>query len=315
MKNILVSISCTTYNHENYIADAIDSFLMQKTSFPYEIIIHDDASSDRTAEIIREYEEKYPDIIKPIFQTENQLSRGNRPSDLIREKAIGKYIALCEGDDYWIDEKKLQRQIDYMEANDKCTLCFHSAELVDNDKTYLSTLSPYNQNRCCTVEDILCRKLNYPTASMIYLKEAFNCIPQHIQKRMYGATCTQLFCTNSGYAYYINLPMSAYRTNVSVSWTNNVYNNKEKYLAHHRRMLDMYECFNEYTNYKYADVISKAVLKEEFNAAVHTLNHPELRKEKYLEMLNALPAKVKLRLSIPKAYYFLKNIRKICIGR
>ena len=96
----MVSISCTTYNHEDYIADALESFLMQKIKFKYEILIHDDASTDRTAEIIKDYEKKYPEIIKPIYQTYNQYSKGIKVGKFNRERAKGKYIAICEGDDF-----------------------------------------------------------------------------------------------------------------------------------------------------------------------------------------------------------------------
>ena len=114
----LVSISCITYNHENYIRNAIEGFLMQKTTFPVEILIHDDASTDKTAEIVREYEKKYPQLIKPIYQTENQYSKNNALIGRIqRERAVGKYYAACEGDDYWIDPYKLQKQVDYLEKN------------------------------------------------------------------------------------------------------------------------------------------------------------------------------------------------------
>ncbi len=114
----LVSISCITYNHENYIRNAIEGFLMQKTTFPVEILIHDDASTDKTAEIVREYEKKYPQLIKPIYQTENQYSKNNALIGRIqRERAVGKYYATCEGDDYWIDPLKLQKQVDFLEAN------------------------------------------------------------------------------------------------------------------------------------------------------------------------------------------------------
>ena len=101
----LVSICCLTYNHAPYIRDAIEGFLMQKTNFPVEILIHDDASTDGTADIIREYETRYPDIIKPIYQTENQYSKGVKISREYQfSRARGKYIALCEGDDYWTDK-------------------------------------------------------------------------------------------------------------------------------------------------------------------------------------------------------------------
>jgi len=114
----LVSIDCITYNHENFIRDAIEGFLMQKTTFPVEILIHDDASTDKTASIVREYEEKYPHLIKPIYQTENQYSKRDGSIGRIqRGRARGKYHAICEGDDYWIDPLKLQKQVDFLESN------------------------------------------------------------------------------------------------------------------------------------------------------------------------------------------------------
>ena len=114
----LVSIVCTTYNHENYIRQALDGFIMQQCSFPIEVIVHDDASTDNTAAIIREYAQKYPDIIKPILQTENQYSKGyNIWEYLFTQVAKGKYIAICEGDDYWIHPLKLKIQVDFLEKN------------------------------------------------------------------------------------------------------------------------------------------------------------------------------------------------------
>lgn len=117
----LVAIRCITYNHESYIRDALRGFVMQKTSFPFVAIVHDDASTDGTAKIIEEYAEKYPDIIKPIFEKENQYSKRNGSITRIMNAAVestgAKYIAFCEGDDYWIDPLKLQKQVDFLENN------------------------------------------------------------------------------------------------------------------------------------------------------------------------------------------------------
>ena len=114
----LVSIDCITYNHEGFISDALEGFLMQKTDFKFEIIIHDDASTDQTANIIRKYEKKYPEIIQPIYQKENQYSQGVEISMQFQfPRARGKYIAICEGDDYWTDPYKLQKQVDFLEAH------------------------------------------------------------------------------------------------------------------------------------------------------------------------------------------------------
>ena len=115
----LVTIICTTFNHEGFISEALEGFLIQKTSFSFEIIVHDDASTDNTPNIIRDFAERYPLIVKPILQKENQYSNKevNIWSDFTFPKAQGKYIALCEGDDYWIDESKLQKQVDFLENN------------------------------------------------------------------------------------------------------------------------------------------------------------------------------------------------------
>ena len=110
--HIMVSVICNVFNHEAYIRDALEGFVSQKTNFPFEVLIHDDASTDKSADIIHEYEAKYPNLIKPIYQTQNQYSRGGgitRKFQIPRVK--GKYIAMCEGDDYWTDENKLQKQV------------------------------------------------------------------------------------------------------------------------------------------------------------------------------------------------------------
>lgn len=126
----LVAIRCITYNHEPYIRDALDGFVMQKTNFPFVAIVHDDASTDGTADIIREYAAKYPDIIKPIYETENQYSRRDGSLSRIMNEACAKtgakYYALCEGDDYWTDPLKLQKQVDFLEAHTDYSMCFHN---------------------------------------------------------------------------------------------------------------------------------------------------------------------------------------------
>ncbi|MEX1211392.1 MAG: glycosyltransferase [Balneolaceae bacterium] len=120
-KEPLVSVCCITFNHEKFIRDAIESFLMQKTSFPFEIIIHDDASTDGTQEIIKEYSEVDPRII-PILREDNIKSTGVHIFPIASQIARGKYIALCEGDDYWIDPLKLEKQVAFLEENKNFTL-------------------------------------------------------------------------------------------------------------------------------------------------------------------------------------------------
>lgn len=132
---ILVAIHCLVYNHEPYLRDCFEGFVMQKTNFRFVAIVHEDCSTDKSAVIIREYAEKYPDIIMPIFETENQWSKHDGSLTRIMNEAItatgAKYIAFCEGDDYWTDPHKLQKQVDYMESHPECSLCFHGVEILD----------------------------------------------------------------------------------------------------------------------------------------------------------------------------------------
>ena len=123
---LMVTILCLVYNHESYIRQCLEGFVMQKTNFRFEAIVHDDASTDGTAAIIREYAEKYPDIIKPIFETENQYSKGDGSlGRIMTAHTHGKYVAICEGDDYWTDPYKLQKQIDFLECYSDYVICSH----------------------------------------------------------------------------------------------------------------------------------------------------------------------------------------------
>jgi len=118
-----VSIGCITYNHEEFIRDTIENFLNQKTTFKVEILIHDDASEDKTAEIIKDYAEEWPHLFSLILQTENQYSKGKQPEVINLRRAKGKYIAFCEGDDYWTDPLKLQKQINFLESHPDYSVC------------------------------------------------------------------------------------------------------------------------------------------------------------------------------------------------
>ena len=133
----LVAIHCMVYNHAPYLRDCFEGFVMQQTNFPFVAIVHDDASTDNSADIIREYETRYPHIFKPIYQTENQHSKsGVSVVRLINEaiqKTGAKYIAMCEGDDYWTDPLKLQKQVDFMEANPEYSSKREDIELYSNE--------------------------------------------------------------------------------------------------------------------------------------------------------------------------------------
>ena len=212
----LISICCIAYNQEQYIRETLDSFLKQKTSFPFEILIHDDASTDRTADIIREYAAGHPGIVKPLCQTENQHSKGipvgvtfNYP------RAQGKYIALCEGDDFWTDPLKLQKQFDFMEANPAYALCCSDAcKLIEESGiTYTNKLSP-------TSRELTYRELNGDThviTATIFIRrdrvnECYQAIPK-LRKRKWlmGDLPLILYMAANHKIYYMSDSLACYR--------------------------------------------------------------------------------------------------------
>lgn len=172
-ENPLVSVRCITYNHEPYIAQALDGFLMQKTNFPFEVVVHDDASTDRTADVIREYEKKFPKIIKPIYEKENQYSKHDGSLGRIVNSALkGKYVAMCEGDDYWIDENKLQMQVDFLEGNPEYGMCYTKAKQFKQKENKFSKklFGLYIKD----FDDLLQNGNRIPTLTVVFRKEIIN---------------------------------------------------------------------------------------------------------------------------------------------
>ena len=151
----VLSICCAAYNHEAFIRDCLDGFLMQETTFPVEILVHDDASTDGTADVIREYESLHPRVVLPVYQTENQYSKGT--GDLFSLKRTrGQYVAICEGDDYWTDPLKLQKQVDFLDRNPDYVMCYHDAKVVDpSGKVVADSKLPAHCKRDFSSEDLM----------------------------------------------------------------------------------------------------------------------------------------------------------------
>lgn len=154
IKKPVVSVICLTFNQAKYIEDAFRGFLIQKTDFVFEVIVHDDASTDGTSDIVREYAKRYPKIFKPIIQVENQYSKGEKVTLLSTEHAKGDYLAFCEGDDFWIHRKKLQVQVEALNENKHISLCFTDAFALANDKS-VKVLSVSEVERKCNLSEII----------------------------------------------------------------------------------------------------------------------------------------------------------------
>lgn len=315
-KEIKVSIACLTYNHEKYIKKALDSFLMQEVNFLYEILINDDCSTDATIEILKEYENKYPDIIKVKYHTENMYSKGlTNPSGVYNfPRARGKYIAMCEGDDYFLDKHKLQKQYDYMENNQDCSFCFHSAKVVKMDKIFSENLvRPYKKSMKISSEKIIDKKSGYPTASLFFRKEYVKELPEFYFKAAVGDIPLQIILANKGYAYYMDEEMSAYRIGDNYSWTNlqkqgDYILKQEKYFIN---LQNMYNNFDIYSEYKFSKEVSSAIKRVRFSTYMNTKKFDEILSKEYIRYFNELSFSTKvltiLEAKFPNLYKFIQN--------
>lgn len=311
MSNVLVSIVCATFNHEKHIKKALDGFVMQKTTFAYEIIINDDASTDNTANIIREYEKKYPSI-RAVYQKDNQYSKNvSIFTQILYPMARGKYIAVCEGDDYWIDDHKLQKQIDYLETHPNCTFCFtnaefrHKGELLGNfipDKCakqyFKGNESDYNVGELALLDSI-------PTASFVYRTEEAKKISSIDASCFRGDVCTRLFCTSFGYAHYIDEVTTVYNWQNSGSLTERIKENPNYAISMYTKILNLYSFIDDLNQNEYHEIFQKKKELCEYHILLASNNRKKLREKKYRKI--ALDQSFKGYLYYLMKVYFAKD--------
>ena len=280
-EQIAVSIICNAYNQERYIRDALDGFLMQETNFPFEVLVHDDASTDGTADIIREYEQKRPDLIKPIYETENQYhKRDGTIKRLQAERTKGKYVAMCEGDDYWTDPLKLQKQFDFMEAHPEYTLCGCSTQ-------WLNMLTGKVEKRSCTDHDVdvsLDEFVNprngrpFPFVSFFIKTEIWRDRP------LWGFPVGDLpmtyYAAMKGKVRMLADTMCVYRWYTENSWTKRT-SGFESRAKIHLKMIAGFENMNRDTDFQYDEIIQRRIRVHRYSAAklshdFHALTSGEL---------------------------------------
>lgn len=313
---MLASINCVTYNHAPYIRQALDSFLMQKTDFDYEILVHDDASTDGTSEIIREYAAKYPGKIKPLIQSENQYSQGidNISGAFNFPRASGKYIFMCDGDDYFVSPYKLQKQVDYMEANKECTLCIHSAAIHLVGKAFTKKqMRPYTNSRKISPQEMIDKTSGYAMSSMAFPLSLVKELPDYYVDCPVGDTPIQLMAAEKGYGYYFDEPMSAYRVGVAGSWTvsgkSGDYARKQK--VYYERMKRVYKEFDSATKGRFHSSVKSASLRTYYQTMVNTRQFKEIYKREfrtyYKELDRTTRALISLEYRMPRFYQWLQE--------
>lgn len=240
----LVSISCITYNHAPFLRKCLDSFLSQATSFPIEVVIHDDASTDGTQEIILDYCNKYPDVFFPLLQKENQYSKGVRGmmAKFNFPRCRGKYIALCEGDDYWTDAGKLQKQVEVLEKNPEVVLTGHDALIINQNGELLSNskLPPEKKRNCSALE--LQKSFYVLTQSMCFRNLPFlkNMPPESFKSKMGDVFLISMLGQFGSFRYMPEIKPTAYRIHEKGIWG---MKNEEE------RIIMMHSAFVQLSNY------------------------------------------------------------------
>lgn len=259
----LVAIRCITYNHEPYLKDALEGFIMQKTDFPFVAIVHDDASTDKTAEVLKEYAERYPDIIFPIYEQENQYSTGTGIITKIMDSATNatgaEYIALCEGDDYWIDRNKLQKQVSFLQSNPEYSICTTNTYELKNNILQNSKWNNLN-NQELKIEDVILNGGNYiATGTICFPIKYYKNKPNEMNNLYVGDYPLQIYLSHIGKAIKLKEITNVYRKLVQGSWSLNQknlrfdYNKKQKEI---KKELTLLNTMNKVTNNKYNKIFN-----------------------------------------------------------
>lgn len=264
--DIKVSVICTVYNHENFLKKCLDGFVMQKTNFPFEVIVHDDASTDHSADIIKEYAKHFPNLFKPVLQEENQYSKGiNVMQDIILPVCKGKYIALCEGDDYWIDKSKLQIQYDFMENNPECSMCVHNTKIHDlmgdkPDRDFYKITKPINLSEYQVFFGWGVHTSSY------FLRKEYAKLDQYMHKYFFGDYVILVNAFTCGQVCALPNTMSVYNMNNVTGMTYEMLNQSKK--GNTNKILQRKSFLEEFdlaTKGEYSEIVKQRILEVDFS--------------------------------------------------
>ncbi len=254
--NPMVSVCVTTYNHEKFIQEALDGIIMQQVKFPYEIIIGEDHSKDSTREIVIAYQKKYPDKIRLRLARENLYRLGYSPGGIIRTKCRGKYITMCDGDDYWTDPLKLQKQVDFLEVHEECAGCFHETQKILEDGTYGICFGK-NAKSFMTVEDTLEWGTKIHISSFVF-RNIVHSFPDWIQEVRSGDMALYTILASYGLLGKVPGVMSIYRIHEG-----GVSQSKEFIKNRHVDRIKLLHQFDAFHNFKHHEKVLRVITERE----------------------------------------------------
>jgi glycosyltransferase involved in cell wall biosynthesis len=294
----IVSVLMITYNHESFISQAIEGVLMQKTNFPIELIIGEDNSKDKTRSIVKEFEFKNPKIIVAQYPEMNRGAMNNFIT--VMQSARGKYIALCEGDDYWTDPYKLQKQVEFLEGNAEFSMCFHNALVVYENSREKSHLFTSIDKVEYDIQDIIQKMWFISTPSIVFRSVLYE-KPEWLNYVSAGDYALQLVLATKGKIGAINEVMAVYRRH------NTSMGTKLKIGFSSLKMTETLSFFNYSTNFKYNSMIQNKIFKIREGLYLHFLSELPL----WNKIINPDFLKIKLKnLQLKITKYLLHIIHE-----
>lgn len=302
------SIICNTYNHEKTIAMAIDSFLIQKTNFSFEILIHDDASEDSTQNIIKSYMERYPNIIKAILQKKNMTQSGYSVTEINLERAKGEYITFCEGDDYWIDSERLQKLVDILEGDSDITLVGHASMMQNHRFPYFRRVWKVMEG-FLNMDDLICnRGIVFANNAVMIRANVLN-YPEYSKMLLVQDTKRVIFARLTGKIFAINEVMSVYQQGIPGSWTDRTRFNAQKMIRHYQSEYQFFTEFDIQTNKKFHESVQFVLNHLDYLIALHGQNSECFKGDYHNSLAIWKRLKNRLHFFFPKLYLSLGRIR------
>lgn len=321
MSEVAVTVCCITYNHAKFVRQCLNSIVEQKTDFTFEILIHDDASTDGTADIIREYIDQYPELFVPMIEKENQYSQGKRSIliQLMLKKARGRYIAVCEGDDFWCERHKLQKQFNFLQKHKNCNMCTHAVEVIKENGSSLGRIIPQRNIPCGEMGGkTLINFLAYEdthlfhTSSMFFEKKAIvddlEEIPSFLTATAAEDRALFLYYAVKGNVFYTDEVMSKYRVQSEGSWSLN--NSQSKQHAHRtdKELMKMINDFDEYTQGRFEKETYAYQTLLNFRIFQYERRYKELLDIRYAKLFQGLRKKQKVYYKICAYFPFIGDL-------
>ncbi|MEG0958264.1 MAG: glycosyltransferase [Erysipelotrichaceae bacterium] len=313
MKNkIDVSICCATFNQVNYIAAALDSFIAQeREELEFEIIIHDDCSTDGTIKILNEYEKKY-DNIAVIYEKTNQFSKGKKLIPILAAQAKGEYFAFCEGDDFWNDNRKILKQYEIMKSNKNYSLCVCKHHIIDKNTNIIRTDNNFRGNQIIPFQDFVLKDGNFIATCSVFCKTVdIQQLPLAYKNCKVGDFPMQLFLAEKGLCYFLDDPCCSYRVHSVGSLTDQNIQSKKKMIDLKTNLIFTCESFNTLYHNKYEILFNKRIRMEKMDICVIKRDFRAI-KENYADIYKELPNKQKVKIIIKCYFPILERLYKKC---